>query len=84
MTNFAQPRLRSVLKSHYEDILDHPWDSSRLGPLPLFPGLSRQQIKDHRSSVWALRSSLRPKPSEEFTPLQNALERTRINPINWG
>ena len=84
MTNFAQPRLRSVLKSHYEDILDHPWDSSRLGPLPLFPGLSRQQIKDHRSSVWALRSSLRPRPSEEFTPLQNALETTRINPINWG
>ena len=58
----------AAIKSHYEDILGHPWDSSRLGPLPIFPGLSSQGIRD-RTRVW---EHLR-------DPLQGALERTKID-----
>ena len=58
----------AAIKSHYEDILGHPWDSSRLGPLPLFAGLSLQDIRD-RTRVW----------EHLLDPFEEALERTKID-----
>ena len=72
MSNLAQPRLRSVLKSHYEDILGYPWDSKILGPLPIFTGLSCEEIKNRRR-IWELWN----RPPKEFNSFQKALERTK-------
>ena len=41
----------AAIKSHYEDILGHPWDEKTQGPLPPVTGLSPQGIRD-RTRVW--------------------------------